>query len=122
MISFLLSLINPLSKVLGTINRSIDNETEREKARLAAIVEFSKAQADMLNGPGKWLLALFIVPLGFWFSAVCIYSVFWCAGCAFPMDWTIAALPKPLDEWSGWIVMSLFGYGTALGTARILRR
>jgi hypothetical protein len=122
MLGFLLSLINPLSKVLGTINRSIDGETEREKARLAAIVEFSKAQADMLNGPGKWLLALFIVPLGFWFSAVCIYSVFWCAGCAFPMGWSIAALPKPLDEWSGIIITSLFISGTALGTARILRR
>jgi len=37
------------------------------------------------------------------------YSVLWCADCAYPQPWTIAALPPPLDAWAGAIVLSIFG-------------
>lgn len=30
-------------------------------------------------------------------------------GCAYPQDWTIAALPPPLDEWAGAIIIAIFG-------------
>ncbi len=54
-------------------------------------------------------MLLFAVPLAIWWAAVLIYSVLWCAGCAYPQDWTIAALPPPLDDWAGLIVMAIFG-------------
>lgn len=122
MLSFLLRIINPLSRILDSIDKSTDAGTEREKARLEAVKSFATVQASMVNGPGKWLLALFIIPLGLWFTAVIVYSILWCAGCAYPQSWTIAALPKPLDEWAGWIIASMFGYGAAVMGAGMFRR
>lgn len=122
MLGFLLSLINPLSRILDTIDRTTDAGTEREKARLTAIQSFAQSQIAMMAGPGRWLLALFIVPLGAWFASVTIYSMLFCAGCVFPQSWTIAALPPPLDQWSGWIIMALFGYGAALSGAGMFKR
>lgn len=122
MLSFLLSLISPLSRILDTIDKRTDAGVEREKARLEAIQAFAQTQATMMAGPGRWLMALFIVPLGAWFASVTVYSMLFCAGCVFPQQWTIAALPKPLDEWSGWIIMALFGYGAALSGAGMFKR
>ena len=112
----------PLSRVLDTIDNRSDNETDRQEARLEAIKSFAQTQAAMINGPGRWLLALFIVPTGAWYTSVVVYSMLFCAGCAFPQDWTIARLPEPLGEWGGWIVMSMFGYGAALAGAGMFKR
>jgi hypothetical protein len=114
MLGFLLSLINPLSKVLGTINRSIDNETEREKARLAAAQEFAKAQIAMMAGPGKWLYYMFAVPIALHTGSVYIYSMLWCRDCKWPQDWTIAAPPPPYGQYTEWVIVGLLGYGAFL--------
>lgn len=99
-----------LDRVLDTIDSKFDNETERERIRAEVVTEYARTQAQMLNGNRFWfwLLLIFIAPLGFWWAAVCVYSVLWCAGCAFPQSWSIAALPAPLDEWGAAIVGSLF--------------
>jgi hypothetical protein len=62
------------------------------------------------------------VPLGVYFAAIIVYSMLWGRGCAFPQNWSIAALPPPLNEWSGWIVMSMFAYGGAVSAAGIFKR
>ncbi len=98
----------PLDSILKSINNSVDNETEREKLRTEAVTSYLSAQVSVLTGRGWWFPLLFLVPAGFWFAAVCIYSVLFCRGCAFPQTWTIAALPPPLDQWMGAIVGSLF--------------
>ncbi|MCJ8311306.1 MAG: hypothetical protein MJH08_19840, partial [Hyphomicrobiales bacterium] len=59
-------------------------------------------------GRGWWFPLFFIAPLGLWFTSVCLYSILFCQNCALPQAWTIAKLPSPLDEWSGWIISSLF--------------
>lgn len=107
---WLLSLIlgKPLDRILDTVDGSLNNETEREKARGLAVQEFIRAQASVLNGPGWWFPLLFIIPLGLWFAAVCIYSVLFCRLCVMPQTWSIAALPPPLDQWGGYIITSLF--------------
>ncbi|MEM7303348.1 MAG: hypothetical protein AAF468_19890 [Pseudomonadota bacterium] len=97
-----------VDRILRTIDRNISDKTERERIKAGAVNNYINAQAKVLTGPGWWFPLFFIVPLGIWFTSVCIYSVLWCKGCAFPQDWTIAALPAPLDEWSGWIVSGLF--------------
>lgn len=106
-----------LSRILDTIDKTTDAGVERDKARLEAVQSYARAQVDMVNGPGRWLLSLFVVPLGFWFTMVCFHTVFWCQECMFPQVWKIGNLPDPLNEWSGWIITSLFGYGAALGVA-----
>ncbi len=120
---FLGSLMSgPLDRVLTTIDKRMDSETEREKARLTAVQSFVASQVEIINGPGRWLMLFFIAPLGFWFTAVCVYSVLFCRGCMYPQPWTVAALPAPIDEWAGAIITSLFVGGFAVQGARILKR
>jgi hypothetical protein len=101
-------LSGPLDRILSTVDNRVDNITERERIKAQTVESYVNAQAQVLTGRGWWFPLLFLVPAGLWFSAVCIYSVLWCRGCAYPQDWTIAALPSPLNEWMGAIVGSLF--------------
>lgn len=109
-------LKGPLDRAFTSLDKSIDNETERQKIKGNLAQEYLRAQIAVLTGPGWWFPLFFIVPLGTWFAAVCIYSMLFCQGCVLPQTWTIAALPPPLDEWSGAIVASLFlgGFGKSI--------
>lgn len=97
-----------LDRILDTVDHRLDNETERERIKTHAVETYITAQASVLAGRGWWFPLFFIAPLGLWFGAICVYSVFWCARCAYPRTWSIAALPAPLDEWAGAIIGSLF--------------
>ncbi|MFC4672055.1 hypothetical protein ACFO5X_26135 [Seohaeicola nanhaiensis] len=98
-----------LGRILDTVDHAIEAETDREKIKGDIIREHYRNRADWMRAGGFWLCLLFALPLAFWFGAVVVYSVFWCAGCAFPQPWTIAALPPPLDDWAGAIIVSIFG-------------
>lgn len=98
----------PLDRIFGTIDKSIDNETKREEIKTRAVESYMAAQVSVLTGRGWWFPLLFLIPAGFWFASVCVYSVLWCHGCIFPQPFTIAALPPPLDQWMAAIVGSLF--------------
>lgn len=97
-----------LDRILDTVDHKLDNETSRERIKAEAVQTYVTAQASVLAGRGWWFPLFFIAPLGLWFGAVCLYSVLWCARCAYPQDWTIAALPAPLNDWAGAIIGSLF--------------
>lgn len=114
MISFITKLFEwlsggVLSRVLDTVDKKIQLQGDREKLKTDIILEHYRSRSDYMKAGGLWLMLLFAVPLGIWFASVCIYSMLFCAGCAFPQTWTIAALPAPLDEWAGLIVISIFG-------------
>lgn len=98
-----------LDRVLATVDKKITADTDREKLKADIIIEHYRQRADWMRAGGFWLMLMFAVPLAFWFGAVTIYSMLWCAKCAFPQSWSIAALPQPLDEWSWMIVVSIFG-------------
>lgn len=98
----------PLDRALSTVDTKIVEETKREAVKAEVLQSYLSAQAAVLTGRGWWFPLFFVAPLGFWFAAVCVYSVFWCAGCAYPQTWSVAALPPPLDQWAGGIVGSLF--------------
>lgn len=98
----------PLDRILKSIDNTVDNETERERIKTAAVQSYIAAQVAILTGRGWWFPLFFIAPAGMWFGGVCIYSLLFCRACAFPQSWTIAALPSPLDQWMGVIVSSLF--------------
>jgi hypothetical protein len=108
-----------LDRILTSVDSKFDNDTERARIHASVAEEYAKAQVALLSGRGWWFPLLFIAPLGMWFAAVCLYSVLWCAGCAFPQTWSIAALPRPLDEWAGAIIGSLF---VAKGLGEIVAR
>ncbi|GGX63375.1 hypothetical protein GCM10007385_35640 [Tateyamaria omphalii] len=110
---------NVLDRVLDTVDRKVDAQTDKDRIKGEVVQQYLATRADFMRAGGFWLMLLFAVPLAFWFSAVVLYSVLWCAGCAFPQNWTVAALPAPLDEWAGTIIVSIFG---VVAADRILRR
>lgn len=86
-------------------------ETSLEKEKIVAQTEQSKDKwkAVILTSTGAWWFQLFfVIPLALWFSAVVIYSMFWCQDCMYPQPWSIAALPPPLNDWAGAIIAFLF--------------
>lgn len=98
-----------LDRVLDTVDKRIEVEGNRDKIKGDLLRQFQRERGDFMRAGGFVLMLLFAVPLAAWFSAVVVYSIFWCANCAFPKAWTIAALPAPLDQWAGAIVVSIFG-------------
>lgn len=107
-----------LDRVLRTVDNKIAADTDREKLKADIILEHYRTRADFMRAGGFWLMLIFALPLAFWWAAVLVYSVFWCAGCAYPQAWSIAALPAPLDQWAGAIVLAIFG---VLGLDRMRR-
>lgn len=98
----------PLNRLLSTIDNKVDNQTKRDEIKSEVLSNYITAQASILTGRGWWFPLLFLVPVGLWFNAVVIYSIFWCQKCAFPQVWTIAALPEPLNTYVGWMINSIF--------------
>ena len=98
-----------LDRVLDTVDTKIKAESEREVIKGEIIKEHYRTRSAFMRAGGFWLMMIFALPLAFWFGAICVYSVFWCAGCAYPQGWAIAALPAPLDEWAGLIITAIFG-------------
>lgn len=108
----------PLDRVLSTVDKKIEAETDKQALKADIIKTHYQTRGDYMRSGGFWLMMVFACPLGAWWSAVLLYSILWCNGCAFPQDWHIAALPSPLDEWAGGIVLSIFG---VLGLDRFRR-
>jgi len=98
-----------LGRMFDTIDAKIKSETDREKIKGDIIREHYRNRAAWMRAGGFWLMLAFALPLAFWWAAVLLYSVFWCGGCAFPQGWVIAAIPPPLDQWAGGIIVSIFG-------------
>lgn len=98
-----------LDRALSTVDKYVEAQTDRERIKAEVISDHIKTRPDWLRAGGLWLVMLFAVPLAFYYAAIIFYSVFFCAGCAYPQEWTIAALPRPLDEWSWAIIMAALG-------------
>lgn len=98
-----------LDRVLKTVDNKIAAETDREALKRDLIVEHYRQRADWMRAGGFWLMVMFAGPLALWWASVLLYSALWCRGCIWPQAWTVAALPAPLDEWAGMIVLSIFG-------------
>ena len=111
MIGFILKFLTsgPLDRVLDSIDRKVDAETDRNKIKADVIRSYYANRASYMRAGGFYLMLAFALPLALWWASVLVYSVLWCAGCAYPQEWSIAALPQPLDEWAGLIVLSIFG-------------
>ncbi len=98
-----------LDRVLDTVDRRVAADTDRDRLKADLIKTHMQTRAEFMRAGGFWLMLIFAAPLAFWFAAVLVYSVFWCAGCAFPQTWTIAALPAPLADWAGAMITAIFG-------------
>lgn len=111
MLSLLLRWLSggPLDRILDTVDKRVQADTDREKIKGDVIRAHMASRGDWMRSGGFWLLVLWSLPFLFWCGAVIVYSVFWCRGCAYPVEWTIAALPAPLDEWGQWVMLASIG-------------
>jgi hypothetical protein len=98
-----------LDRVLSTVDTKIKSDVDKEKLKTDLIMKHYETKASIMRAGGFWLMLIFAAPLALWWATICIYSIFWCVGCAYPQEWSIAALPAPLDEWAGMIILSIFG-------------
>jgi hypothetical protein len=104
-----------LDRILDTVDRRVEAQLDRDNLKAELIREHLRTRSDFMRSGGFVLMLLFAVPLAAWWAAVLVYSILWCQGCAYPQEWSIAALPAPLDEWAGGIVVAIFG---VIGLAR----
>lgn len=90
-----------LESILRTIDKGMDNEVKKEEVKAEVTKRWIDRQADLLVGRTWWFQLFFVIPLGFWWTAVCLDSVFgW--------EHNVAALPSPLDDWAAAIIGALF--------------
>jgi hypothetical protein len=108
-----------LDRVLETVNQKTEASVERDKLRADIVLEHYRTRGDYMRSGGFVLMLLFAVPLAGWHALVIYDSALGCADCVLANTWTVAALPAPLDEWAGWIVLSIFG---VIGVDRIGRK
>ncbi|ADZ71338.1 hypothetical protein [Polymorphum gilvum] len=113
-----------LDRLLAHLERRVEGETARRRIEadlaaeeIRAEIEARKvARAVLIAESGHLLSAgrlgrlVFVLPLGLWWAAVCLDSVF-------HFGWRIAEVPV-LRDWGGAIVTSLFLVDGARGMAR----
>lgn len=90
-----------LDKLLATIDKRMDNDVMKDEIKADVTKTWINAQASLLVGRTWWFQLLFVLPLGFWWSAVIVDSIFM-------FSWQVAALPKPLDDWATYMISALF--------------
>lgn len=112
MLSFIVSLFNPLNRILSTLETRIDNETERQRIVGDVISRYVAADAETraaaMQSRVFWIVwALFALPIGFWLGAIALDSVFFFSG-------HIADLPPSVKPYATQIIASIFGSGGAV--------
>jgi hypothetical protein len=91
-----------LNTILNTIEKYVDKQETRDQLQADVTKTWINAQANLLVGRTWWFQLLFVIPLGFWWSAVIMDSVF-------QFSWLeVAKLPDPLDQWATWMISALF--------------
>jgi len=91
-----------LKSILETIDKGMDDQTRKEEIKAEVTKTWINAQANLLVGRTWWFQIFFVLPLGLWWTAVIIDSIFMFE------NWDVAALPPPLDTWAGSIIGALF--------------
>lgn len=130
--AFLSALGAVFGFISGPIGKFLDYRTQRAivegqvmRESIKADIELNRIKKEMhVINQGwwatRWIVPGFAYPLIVWWGAVILDSLY-----QFP-NWNVAALPPPLDEWAGAIIMSFFAVrgveviGNAVGRATII--
>ena len=108
----------PLDRIMTSLDKSIDNETERQKivasvAEKVVVADAESRREAMKSRVFWWIWAAFAAPVAFWFGAVCVDSVFLFSG-------QIADLPPSVKPYATDIIRSIFGSGAAVASVHML--
>lgn len=107
-----------LDRAMLSVDKYVESTTDKERIKAGVVQSYYENRASWMTAGGFWLLLMLAVPTSAHYAAVVAYSMFWCAGCAYPADWTIAALPGPMAEWEGWIIVACVGGAGAFAWKR----
>ena len=107
-----------LDRLLKSVDHAVDNETERQQIRAQVVSKYVEAAAEtrqtaMQSRVFWWTWALFSVPLGFWFAAVCVDSVF-------QFTWNVADLPPAVKPYANQIFAAVFGSGAGVASLQAI--
>lgn len=84
-----------------------------EQERIAAEVTIARIEATRNRGRlFDWLVFIVALPLALHVGAVAFVSAFPAIG------WTVHALPPPMNDWQGQILLSLFGLSAVVRVVR----
>ena len=107
-----------LDRAMSSVDKYVESTTDKERIKADVVRSYYETRASWMSAGGFFLLLMLAIPTTFHYAAVVTYSIFWCAGCAYPVDWTIAALPGPMAEWEGWIIIACVGGAGAFAWKR----
>ncbi len=127
LLSFALKLLTSgaADKVLDYLKTDAARQTGEAQIRanvtiaeIEAAVSHTRIMADLQKSKFAnlpyWIFAgLFVLPLGFWWSAVILDSVFL-------FGWHVAIVPI-LEEWGGQMIRWIFYTGTVVGAVKMLK-
>ena len=114
-----------VDKVLAYMDRKAVLAGETEQARshvrielIRAAVQEAQIMADLqkskIQFPWFWIfVGIFVGPLGFWWAAICLDSVFL-------FSWNVATVPL-LENWGGQMIQWLFYVGSGVGAIKMLK-
>jgi hypothetical protein len=111
MLGWLISKItgSAFDRVADLIRANVDNETARQglvakAVEVQILADVEMRRAAMQSRVFWFVWAVFALPLGIWFAAVCLDSVFLFSG-------RIADLPASVKPYANQIVAAVFGTG-----------
>jgi hypothetical protein len=90
-----------LDSIMKTVDTYFQESTNKDAIKGKVIEAYLNNQAQIVLQRTWWFQLFFVIPLGFWWSAVIVDSVF-------HLNLRVAALPPPLDSWAGGIISALF--------------
>ena len=99
----------PLDRILSTIDRKVDSETERRRIKAQTVQTYIETRPGWLKAGGLLTLLLFAIPAALWRGSVYIYSMLFCNVCMFPQTWAIGDIPPGFKEVDFWIVLASIG-------------
>lgn len=107
-----------LDRAMSSVDKYVESTTDKERIKADVVKSYYDNRASWMSAGGFVLLLMLAIPTSVHYAAVVLYSILWCAGCAYPADWTIAALPGVMAEWEGWIIIACVGGAGAFAWKR----
>lgn len=107
-----------LDRLLSSVDHAVDNETDRQAIRAQVVSEFVRTSAEsrqtaMQSRVFWWTWALFAVPLGVWWAAICLDTVFLFSG-------EIDDLPDSVKPYANQIFAAVFGSGAGVASLQAI--
>ena len=105
-----------LDRALGSVDKYVESTTDKERIKADVVQSYYANRASWMQAGGFWLLLMVSIPVDVWFLAIIVDSLPYLRDVF--GDQQVSALPAPLDEWAGWIIVAQLGGAGAFAFKR----